>query len=108
MSQSLHESNDASFEADVLQSDIPVLVDFWATWCGPCKAMVPHLVKLSDELGDKMKIVKINVEQNATTATKYKVLKLPTLLVFKGGEIAEKVIGNPGPRKLRELCEKHI
>ncbi len=107
MSQSLHESNDASFAADVLQSSTPVLVDFWATWCAPCKAMVPHLEQLADELGDGMKIIKVNVEASPDTAAKFKVLKLPTLLMFKDGAVVDQVIGNPGPRKLKEFCQKY-
>lgn len=107
MSGSLHQTTDSSFQADVLDSPTPVVVDFWATWCGPCKAMVPHLEKINDEVDGKVKIVKLNVEENQATATKYKVLKLPTLLVFKGGEKVDALMGNPGPRKLREFVNKH-
>lgn len=104
----LSSTTDATFEADVINSSTPVVVDFWATWCAPCKAMVPHLEKAQDEHGDALKIVKLNVEENPNIATRFKVLKLPTLLVFKGGEKVDQMIGNPGPRKLREFCAKQL
>ena len=104
----LNHTNDAGFDADVLQASTPVLGDFWATWCAPCKAMEPHLQKIQDDLGARIKIVKMNVEENQATPTTYKVLKLPTILMFKGGKVVDQIVGNPGPRKLREFCEKHV
>lgn len=108
MSDVLTDTSDASFEGDVLSSDTPVLVDFWATWCGPCKAMAPHLENLAEEHGEKIKIVKLNVEKNPTTATKYGVRALPTLLIFKGGEVIDQMNGNPGPAKLKSFVGKHV
>ena len=108
MPDSLNTTSDAAFEADVINSSTPVIVDFWATWCAPCKAMVPHLQKIQDELGDKVKIVKINVEENQATPTRYKVLKLPTLLKFQGGQLVDTMVGNPGPRKLRKFIENGL
>ncbi len=108
MSDTLHPTTDANFNRDVLEAATPVLVDFWATYCAPCKAMVPHLEKIQDDLTDKVKIVKLNVEENQATATRYKVLKLPTLLMFKNGQVVDQIVGNPGPRKLRELVERHV
>ena len=104
----LPSTSDADFEADVLKSSTPVVVDFWATWCAPCKAMVPHLQKIQDEVGDQVKIVKLNIEENQTTPTKFKVLKLPTLLKFKDGKVVDTMIGNPGPRKLRDFVNKGL
>ncbi|NVB41274.1 thioredoxin [Pseudenhygromyxa sp. WMMC2535] len=104
----LDHTTDANFDAEVLQASTPVLVDFWATWCAPCKAMEPHLQKIQDDLGSQLKIVKMNVEENQATSTRYKVMKLPTILIFKGGEVVDKLAGNPGPRKLREFCERQI
>ena len=108
MADSLSSTSDASFETDVLGSSTPVIVDFWATWCAPCKAMVPHLQKIQDDMSGRVKIVKINVEENQATATRYKVLKLPTLIKFNGGQVVDTMVGNPGPRKLREFIEKGI
>ena len=108
MSDLLTDTSDASFEGDVLSSDTPVLVDFWATWCGPCKAMAPHLENLAEEHGEKIKILKLNVEKNPKTATTYGVRALPTLLVFKGGEVIDQMNGNPGPAKLKSFIGKHV
>lgn len=108
MADTLSSTSDANFESDVLGASTPVIVDFWATWCAPCKAMVPHLEKIQDDLAGKVKIVKINVEENQATPTRYKVLKLPTLLKFSGGKVVDTMVGNPGPRKLREFIEKGV
>lgn len=108
MADTLHHTTDANFDSDVLQSATPVVVDFWATYCQPCKAMVPHLEKIQDDLTGKVKIIKLNVEENQAVATKYKVLKLPTLLMFKGGKVVDQIVGNPGPSKLRAFVEKSI
>ncbi len=87
---------DASFEADVLKSDTPVVVDFWAEWCGPCKMIGPSLEELSDEFGVNEKIVKINIDENPSTPSKYGVRGIPTLMVFKGGQVAATQVGaNP-------------
>jgi thioredoxin 1 len=108
MADTLSSTNDANFDSDVLQASTPVLVDFWATWCGPCKAMVPHLQKIQDDFPDKVKVVKLNIEENQAIPTRYKVLKLPTLLLFKDGQVVDQLVGNPGPRKLREFVEKSV
>jgi thioredoxin 1 len=108
MSDTLSNTTDANFETDVLTSSTPVIVDFWATWCAPCKAMVPHLQKIQEELSGRVKIVKLNVEENQGVPTKYKVIKLPTLLKFQNGKVVDTMLGNPGPRKLREFIEKGI
>lgn len=108
MSDSITTTSDAGFDADVLKSSTTVIVDFWATWCAPCKAMVPHLEKIQDELSGQIKIVKLNVEDNTATPTQYKVLKLPTLLKFKDGQLIDTMVGNPGPRKLRDFIAKGL
>ena len=87
------ESNDSNFENDVLKSDLPVLVDFWAPWCGPCKAVAPVLEEISIELKDKIKIIKINVDDNQEYAAKYGIQSIPTLLVFNKGELKNQIIG---------------
>ncbi|MEM6712405.1 MAG: thioredoxin [Pseudomonadota bacterium] len=83
---------DANFEAEVLQSDIPVVVDFWAEWCGPCKMIGPHLEAISEEMEGKVKIVKMNVDANQQVPQAFRIMSLPTMIAFKGGEpVAQKV-----------------
>ncbi len=84
---------DASFEADVLQSEKPVLVDFWAPWCGPCRMVSPILDQIAAEHGDKLEIVKLNVDENPQTAVKYQITSIPALKVYRGGEVVKTVIG---------------
>ncbi len=85
--------SDSSFEADVLKSDIPVLVDFWAEWCGPCKMIAPVLDELSTELAGKVKIVKMNVDENPGTPAKFTIQSIPTLILFKDGEMVSRQMG---------------
>jgi thioredoxin 1 len=84
---------DASFEADVLKSAEPVVVDFWAEWCGPCRMIGPSLDQISEEMAGKVKIVKINVDENPGTAAKFGIRSIPTLLIFKGGALASQKVG---------------
>ena len=92
--------SDASFEADVLRADGPVVVDFWAEWCGPCRMIAPALEEISGALGDKVKIVKLNVDENPAIAAKYGIMSIPTLLLFKNGEIADRQVGAAPKQKL--------
>ena len=87
------EITDATFEDAVLNADIPIVVDFWAEWCGPCKMIAPIMEELAGEYADKFKVGKLNVDDNRETAMKYRVLSIPTLLVFKDGEIKEQIVG---------------
>ncbi|NBR39918.1 MAG: thioredoxin, partial [Alphaproteobacteria bacterium] len=86
-------TTDNDFAKDVLESDTPVLVDFWAEWCGPCKAIGPALEEMSDELGDRIKIVKVNIDENPQTPQQYGVRGIPTLLIFDGGKVKAEKIG---------------
>jgi len=97
---------DASFDSDVLKSDKPVVVDYWAEWCGPCKMIAPVLEAIATEHGDKIDIVKLNVDENPGVAQKYRILNIPTLGVFHNGEIVKELVGARSKSALlRELAE---
>lgn len=91
---------DANFQAEVVESDKPVLVDFWAPWCGPCRMVAPVLEEIAKERGDDLQIVKLNIDENPETAAKFQVMSIPTLIVFKDGDVAHKVIGALPKRRL--------
>jgi thioredoxin 1 len=103
MAKDILEVGDSSFESEVLKSDKPVLVDFWAPWCGPCRAIGPIVEELAKDFGDKVKFTKCNVDENPTTPTKYGIKSIPTLIFFKDGEIQDKVIGIVAKSRLEEM-----
>ncbi len=96
---------DAQFSEEVLNSDVPVLVDFWAPWCGPCKMIAPVLEDIAGEYADKLKVVKLNVDDNQETAPKYNVRGIPTLLLVKGGEVVATKVGAVSKSQLTEFVE---
>ena len=97
---------DETFEADVLKNDKPVLVDYWAEWCGPCKMVAPVLEAISEEHGDKLDIVKLNVDDNPVVTQKYNIMNIPTLGVFKNGEVVMELVGARSKSALlRELSD---
>jgi thioredoxin 1 len=99
----LTEVTDTNFQAEVLESEQPVLVDFWAPWCGPCRIVAPHLEELDSERED-LRVVKLNVDDNPQTAATYNVMSIPTLLLFKNGQVAKQIIGAmPKNRLVQEL-----
>ena len=100
------EVTDATFKEEVLSSDIPVLVDFWAPWCGPCRMVGPIVDEIAQEQADKLKVVKLNTDENLETASAYGITSIPALYVFKGGEVAKTIIGaRPKPALEQELAE---
>lgn len=99
---------DGNFETEALQSDVPVLVDFYADWCGPCKMMSPVIDQLAEEYEGKAKICKLNVDENGVTAQKYRVMSIPTILIFKDGEVVDSVVGAVPKQNLEAKLEALI
>jgi thioredoxin 1 len=101
-------TSDSSFEADVLKSDRPVVVDFWAEWCGPCKMIAPFLEELATDKSEQVVVAKVNIDDNPLTPTKYGVRGIPTLMLFKNGEIAATKVGALPKTKLYEWVEESL
>ena len=99
---------DSTWESAVLQSDTPVLVDFWAEWCGPCKAMGPYVDKLAEEMDGKLKVVKLNTQDNTEVPARYGITAIPTFLVIQGGEVAQQIIGQQPYDNLKAAVEPHL
>ncbi len=99
---------DASFEQEVKQADTPVLVDFWAPWCGPCRALAPVIDELASEYEGKVKVVKVNTDDCLQIAQNYHISGIPTLIIFKGGEPVEQMVGNHKKSTLTEVLNKHL
>jgi len=105
MADTVAEVTDSNFQAEVIESEIPVLVDFWAPWCGPCRMVAPVVEEIARERGGQLKVVKLNIDENQDTAVQYNVLSIPTLMVFRNGEVAKTVIGAYPKRKLEAELE---
>ena len=108
MSANLVEFTDGNFESDVLASDVPVLVDFWAPWCGPCKMLMPTITELADEFAGKARIGKLNTDENPQTATAHKISAIPTVLLFKDGQVVDKLVGVPPKAQFEEAINKQL
>ena len=105
---SLTKTTDETFNQDVLQSDVPVLLDFWAEWCGPCKMIGPILEELSEEYAETVKIIKLNVDENNNTAIKYAVRSIPTLILFKDSTVQAQHIGSASKAQLKEFLDSNL
>lgn len=108
MSENIIEVNDDNFEDEVIKSEIPVMVDFWAPWCGPCKAIAPTVVELEKSFGEKMKFVKVNVDENPITPSKYGIQAIPTLIFFKAGEVNDQITGMVAKEKIEDSVKALI
>ncbi|MBI5022325.1 MAG: thioredoxin [Ignavibacteriales bacterium] len=102
------EVNDTNFQKEVLEADKPVLVDFWAVWCGPCKMIAPHIDELAKTYDGRLKVTKLDVDSNPKTAMQFGIRSIPTLLVFKGGQVAEQIIGAVSKSQLVQKVESHL
>ena len=105
MAGTVSEVTDTNFQAEVIESDVPVLVDFWAPWCGPCRMVAPVVEEIAKERGEALKVVKMNIDENNETAITYNVMSIPTLMVFNHGEVAKTVIGAYPKKRLEAELE---
>jgi len=108
MSNDIVQGSDAAFEQEVLKSEIPVLVDFWAPWCGPCRMIAPAVEAVAQAYPGKLKVVKLNVDDNPKTPSRYGIMGIPTLILFKGGEVKETIVGVVPKTKIEELVAGHV
>jgi thioredoxin 1 len=108
MTQHIHYVADGTFETEVLQSTAPVLVDFWAEWCGPCKMIAPILDEVAGEYGDRLKVAKLNIDENQATPQKYGIRGIPTLMLFKNGNIEATKVGALSKSQLTAFIDSHI
>ena len=108
MSQKIHNVSDETFETEVLQSNVPVLVDYWATWCGACKMIAPILIEIAEEYSDRLKVAKLNIDENQATPPKYGIRGIPTLMLFKNGNIEATKVGQLSKAQLTAFIDSHI
>ena len=97
-----------NFDTDVLQSDTPVLVDFWAEWCGPCRMIAPAIEQIAEEFAGKLKVYKLNIDTESSVAAKYGVMSIPTLIIFKNGNVVDQIVGALPKQKIAEKVQSHI
>jgi thioredoxin 1 len=108
MSAKVPEVGDQNFDTEVLNSGVPVLVDFWAAWCAPCRMLAPVVEAIADKYQGRAKVVKLNVDENSLTSGKYNIKGIPTLLLFKGGVIKEQIVGNTTKDTISKMIDNHL
>lgn len=108
MSENILDVSDSNFETVILKSDKPALVDFWASWCAPCRAITPMLEEMAETLGEKVRFAKMNVDENPATPGKYGVRGIPTLILFKNGAVVDQVVGAVPKNQIQELIDKGL
>ena len=108
MSNAVAAATDANFRSEVEESSIPVLVDFWAPWCGPCRALTPVIEELAGEYDGRIKVLKLNTDENPEVATRLSIRSIPTVLLFKGGQIVEQTVGAMPKRHFVDMLDKHL
>jgi len=108
MSEFVNEVGDQNFESEVLNASVPVLVDFWASWCVPCRMLAPVVETIAEQYNGKVKVFKMNIDDNVMTPGKYSIRSIPTLLLFKNGDVQEQIVGNTSPVTITKMLDNHL
>lgn len=108
VSQNIVEATDTNFDSEILKSSLPVLVDFWAVWCAPCRAIAPHVEALATEYAGKVRVAKMDIDANPKVPTQYEIRSIPTLLVFKAGQVVGQIVGAVPRTKIEEMVKKAL
>jgi len=108
MSELVNEVSDQKFESEVMNAPVPVMVDFWATWCAPCRMLAPVVETIAEQYKGRVKVLKMNVDDNPATPGKYNIRSIPTLLFFKDGVVKEQIVGNTSPGTIVKMLDNHV